>query len=220
MPMPRTWAEAAAIAKATVRTSALEFGCAHLEKIMLWIVDLTDAYRMLGVQRAELYMQAFAWDDGLRYDSRCQFGTAQMVQYFQRVSSFVLRVADYRIDRVDALFPYSYPRQAMLARRQHELGGRQRVPYSSIFIDDAYGTVVVDPQTPQRPELHVAEVRVTAVEAGWIIQEPKVHIAEQIDGLGAAIDSRRGRAARGRHAAAGGGRDVDRPPRPRGSGGA
>ena len=65
----------------------------EIGRVALWAIDLTDAYRMLAVARRELWLQGFIWSDGVRLDRRALFGSAHLVQLFQRVSSFVLAVA-------------------------------------------------------------------------------------------------------------------------------
>ena len=48
--------------------SLLESGISE-EQIVLWAIDLSDAYRKLAVQRMELWLQGFVWSDGCRADS-------------------------------------------------------------------------------------------------------------------------------------------------------
>ena len=123
---PQTLAEAVAIAKARARALGVHLAQLEAERIVLWTIDLSDAYRILLVHYSELWQQQFVWLDGVRLDARCVFGAAHMVGFFQRLSSFVLRVAAYRLDLYDAAFPASAARRAWVAAREQKIGGKQR----------------------------------------------------------------------------------------------
>ena len=44
----------------------LHLSKSQIERVALWAIDLSDAYRKLGVQRSELWQQCFIWADGVR----------------------------------------------------------------------------------------------------------------------------------------------------------
>ena len=68
------------------------------ETFTLCAIDLTHAYRMLSVQRREWGQQCYVWWDGVRLDLRALFGTASMVEFFERVTVFVLHVPAHHTD--------------------------------------------------------------------------------------------------------------------------
>ena len=92
-------------------------------------------YRKLAVQRLELWQQCFIWSDGCRVDRRCLFGAAHMVQIFERVSSFVLRVVRVRQEEYDRLHPHSAPRRAWAERRAEAAGTLAELIFSMVYID-------------------------------------------------------------------------------------
>jgi len=97
------------------------------------------------VQRLERWLQLFVWSDGCRVDCRCAFGTAHMVQLFERVSTFLLAVVAWRQRRFDEGRPYSAARRAWLARR-----GSTEASFRMIYIDDGIGATVHEPDEPLR----------------------------------------------------------------------
>ena len=117
---------------------------AALERVALWAIDLTHAFRMLSVQRSEWPQQAYAWLDGVRLDLRCVFGTASMVNLFQRVCSFVLAIAQAQIRAYDRQHPYSEARQQWSAWRANRLGDEAAgsPAASTIYLDDGLGLPV------------------------------------------------------------------------------
>ena len=143
LPSALTLPEAVAIVKAMADEMGIEASSAALERIALWALDLCHAYRVLAVQRAEWGQQCYIWFDGIRLDLKCLFGTAHMVEFFQRVTSFVLAVGQHRIAEYDAQHPYSHARQAWLEWRSEALGSSQRCDASYIYLDDALGLTVL-----------------------------------------------------------------------------
>ena len=200
---PQTLAEAVAIAKAKARELGVHLTQLEAERIVLWIIDLSDAYRILVVHYSELWQQQFIWLDGVRLDARCVFGAAHMVGFFQRVSSFVLRVAAYRLDRYDVRFPISTARKAWVELRQRRLGGRQRSRFEMIYLDDAAGLLALPPgmrlhACNRRESTYISQsgaqatVRIVAgtfIQAGWKVSWPKVQVGEAIEFLGLTVDA-------------------------------
>ena len=117
LPGPRTLAEAVAMAKAVSRRLGMHVRALELERIALWALDLSDAYRMLGVQRSEWWLQCFVWTAGVRLDRRAVFGSAHLPGLFQRITTFVIAVARSRIRAYDTAHPYSAARQAWRKER-------------------------------------------------------------------------------------------------------
>ena len=172
------------------------------ESIVLWAIDLSDAYRHLGIQRLERWLQAFIWSDGCRTDERCVFGTAHMVQFFERVSTFLLAIIAFKHREFDASRPYSEARQAWMRRK-----GESDPAFRMIYIDDGIGAVVhapgepihrrtdacgvvVDPNAEEtRVEAYVRIASETAGEAGWPVQGEKVQADRSIDALGFLVDA-------------------------------
>ena len=110
----RAWVpEATAV---SVVQALLESGIAE-EQIVLWAIDLSDAYRKLAIQRMELWLQGFVWSDGCRVDYRAVFGTASMVQFFSRVSLFLQAVTRVHINEWNATRPMSDARKAWAERK-------------------------------------------------------------------------------------------------------
>eukprot|EP00966_Prymnesium_polylepis_P234923 5433726-Prymnesium_polylepis.1 len=99
---PRTTMEALAIVKAIAADMGITASMAVLEQVALWAIDLSDAYRAVGVARSDWWQQQFIWAGGVKLDLRCVFGAAHMVDLFQRISTFVLAVATHRIREYDA----------------------------------------------------------------------------------------------------------------------
>ena len=111
LPGPRTLAEAVAILKAASRRMGLDRAALDLERVALWALDLSDAFRSLAGQRAEKWQHCFVWADGVRVDDRCVFGSAHMVGVFQRVTTFVLAIVAAKIAEYDESRPYSEARR-------------------------------------------------------------------------------------------------------------
>ena len=96
LPAPQTLAQAVAIARSVAQAMGIRASASVYERIALWALDLSDAYREIEVNRSEWWQQGFIWYDGVRLDMRCVFGSAHMPGFFQRVSTFVLAIAAYR----------------------------------------------------------------------------------------------------------------------------
>jgi hypothetical protein len=153
LPGPRTLAEAVAIIKAAAEGMRLRFGQTALARVALWALDLSDAYRALAVARSEWWQQAYVWSGGVKLDRRCVFGSAHLVDLFQRVSTFVLTVAGRRIREFDRCHPYDADRTAWRAWRQRELGAaldgnEQAETAQYIYIDDGAGATPLAPDEP------------------------------------------------------------------------
>ena len=73
--------------------------------LIAWARDLSAAYRMWGVQRATLFLQAFVWEGGVCVDERLEFGTASAVQAFQRLSSLLIALVRKRQLEWDTAIP-------------------------------------------------------------------------------------------------------------------
>ena len=201
---PQTLGEAVAMVKAACIRLGLHVPEIVAERIALWAIDLSDAYRMLVVHWSELWMQHFVWSDGARLDTRCVFGAAHMVGFFQRVSSFVLEVVAYRLDLYDAYFPFGAARQAWVQDRVERLGGEQRARFESIYLDDSSGLVPMregEQLSPchrrestragleSRPQATVRLASDTFRQAGWEVSTPKTQLGLEIGDLGIGISS-------------------------------
>ncbi|KAL3905758.1 MAG: hypothetical protein SGPRY_010803, partial [Prymnesium sp.] len=120
--------------------------------------------------RTECRLQQFVWSDGVRREDRCVFGTKSLVDFFERVSTFVLAVAKCRIDEYDSAHPYDENRRKWSsARRQAGLSGE--CVFADIYIDD-YACVRPDEdilRKGSRPQEHLAIARQTFQEAAWQI---------------------------------------------------
>ena len=165
LPTPQTLAEAVAIAKAVVEEMGFTASHVVLERIALYLLDLVGAYRVLLVQRQEWGQQAYIWVDGIRVDLRCLFGTASMVELFQRVTSFVLAVAKRRIAEFDKQHPYSPARRAWAAWRKQNLlphpdpvaaARADACADSYIYLDDGFGFVPLGPEEQLRGRVNFA----------------------------------------------------------------
>jgi hypothetical protein len=141
LPGVRTLAEALAIVKATSQQMGVQASAAALERVALWAVDLSNAYRELAAARSERWQQCFVWAGGAKLDLRCVFGAAHMVDFFQRVSTFILAVAVHRIHEYDRRHPPAPARAEWLRWRQQRLGGEQHANFASIYLDDGSGFV-------------------------------------------------------------------------------
>jgi len=139
LPAPQTLGEAVAIMRSTATAMGIHASAVVLERIALWALDLSDAYREIEVNRSEWWQQGFIWYDGVRLDTRCVFGSAHMPGLFQRVSTFVLAVAAYRVKQYDRQHPYSAGRQAWSQwRRDNVEGDDGGCDFDSIYLDDGF----------------------------------------------------------------------------------
>jgi hypothetical protein len=93
LPSIQTLGEAVAVVRATAAAMGLMASRTVFERVALWALDLSNAYREVQVNRSDHWLQQFIWADGVRLDKRCVFGAAHMPGLFQRVSTFVLAVA-------------------------------------------------------------------------------------------------------------------------------
>lgn len=180
------------------------FGCEELgvrlpgdklKHVAIWTLDLNSAHRRVGAARQEWSQQCFIWHDAVRLDSRCEFGSAHLVDLFQRLSSFVMAVARTRIRAYDAAHPYGARRGAWREKRREAVGD-DSCSFADIYLDDGFGITCGDRQPlrglPEesdpvalelelgahgyvrihlhaclsRPETHLAIVRRTFQEAG------------------------------------------------------
>ena len=214
LPVITKLAEAVAIVKTVARGAGMELGERGHERVALWALDLTNAYRELAAARHEWWLQQFVWHDGVRLDKRCLFGTRHLVDLFQRVSTFVMAAARRRIQLYDASHPYSAAWQEWQCRRR-SCGQSESCAFSDIYLDDGFGltclgagermrgsapragaavTLLLEPAAGgvvlklfprlSRPEVHLAIVRATFQQAGWGIATDKVQLGGQLHLLG------------------------------------
>ena len=168
------------------------------ERIVLWALDLSDAYRMLAVHWSELWQQGFIWKDGFRVNYRCLFGAAHMVGFFQRVSLCVKARADMDIREYDAALPPAVSTQAWMRHLGQRLAG-----YSMMYIDDALGASFLAPHAryrgahrssstlagvESRPQGHQRLTAQRFRRGGWAIALEKVELDWRIVGLGIGVD--------------------------------
>ena len=187
LPGPRTLGEAVAIAKAIAAAMGIRLSGRALELVALWALDLSHAYRMLAVQRREWGQQQYIWYDGVRLDLRCLFGSAHMVEFFERVTVFVLKVAQHRIHEYDASHPYSPGRQAWSAWREKHVGSGEGEPTRSfIYLDDAHGFSLLDggealrggnSEVPVRVGLFIGKGGSVRLAVFASASRPQVHLA-------------------------------------------
>ena len=143
-PAPQTLAEAVAQVRSVAQAMGVKASAVVFERIALWALDLSDAYREIGVNRSEWWQQGFLWYDGVRLDMRCVFGSAHMPGFFQRVSTFVLAVAVHRVKEYDRQHPYSAARQAWSKYRSENVEGEcGDCDFASIYLDDGSGLTVL-----------------------------------------------------------------------------
>jgi hypothetical protein len=195
LPGPRTLAEAVAITKAVDDSVGVAREAIEGERVALWAMDLSDAFRSLPGQRAEKWMHCFVWCDGVRVDERCVFGSAHMVGLFQRVTTFVLRVVAARIRLYDAEHPYSAARRLWCAHRSDRLGSEQGCHFQMVYLDDAMGLTVLSegeelrgpPGAESRAQAHLRIAQETFIEAGWGVAAAKLQLGFRIDPLGLSI---------------------------------
>ena len=148
LPGPRTLAEAVAIVKAAAAHAGARASELELERVALWALDLSDAYRRCHVQRAEWWLQAFVWSDGVRLDKRAVFGSAHMPGLFQRITTFVLRVARHRVRLYDRAHPYAAAREAWAADRVTQHGAHNGSEQAFVYLDDAFGLTILGKGEP------------------------------------------------------------------------
>ena len=148
-PAPQTLAEAVAQVRSVAQTMGVKASAIVFERIALWALDLSDAYREIEVNRSEWWQQGFIWYDGVRLDMRCVFGSAHMPGFFQRVSTFVLAVAVHRVKEYDRQHPYSAARQAWSKWRRDNVDGEDGdCDFASIYLDDGSGLTVLGAGEP------------------------------------------------------------------------
>ena len=196
---PGTLREAAQAVRREARRQGVHLSQEEVERIALWALDLSDAYRALAVHWRELWMQGFLWLDGLRLNLRCLFGTASMVGFFQRVSLFVLATAQRLMQEYTAAIPPS-PRSVdwMRARDAGQPG------FQMMYLDDAMGASILAPGEPLRGA-HRSSATLAGVEsraqadqrlacqqfrrAGWRVQLPKLQLGFAVGVLGVGVDT-------------------------------
>ena len=167
---PMTLSEAVAIVKATTKDMDWRPSQVALERVALWAIDLSDAYRALAVSRMEWWQQGVLWAGGAKVDRRCVFGSAHMVDFFQRVSTFILAVAKRRVDGFDEAHPYAAARAAWQRWRADVLGGVQSPAFAMVYLDDGSGCCPLARDEP----LHGAPPGAPAVRA-YTSVEPAPH---------------------------------------------
>lgn len=149
LPTPRTLAEAVAIAKSVAAGMKVVATARELERVALWAFDLTHAYRELAIQVMQRGRQCFVWCDGVRIDLRCVFGSAHMVDLFQRVTTFVMAVARFRIIEYEKQHPFSAAREEWSRWRREQCGiDGEGKGYSVIYLDDGLGFTPLSPGEP------------------------------------------------------------------------
>ena len=217
LPTPRTLPEAVAILKATLRQMGLVASESELDRIILWALDLSDAYRACCTAREEWYLQGFIWASGALTDYRCGFGGAHMVQLFERATLFIIAIVRHRIAAYDDAHRYHAPRRAWSAWRASR-GLSACCSFATIFIDDALGATVHAADEPthgpppgrapitssievsprgrvrlrlyaclSRAEVHLAIASRTANAAGWRTAFDKRQIGTTIEELGLGV---------------------------------
>lgn len=208
-------AEAVAIMRATTADMWAEWREEELQHISMWALDLSDAYRRIAAARQEWWMQCFVWHDGVRLDKRCVFGSAHLVDFFQRVSTFVLAVAKRRIQEYEDTREYGEARREWVRRRQ-QAGNGGECFFAGIYLDDGFGASCEDSEHAQaggctvaarvratgggaelslriqrpRAAAHLAIVQRTFEEAGWRIATHKLQHGPTLDLLGLSITAR------------------------------
>ena len=196
---PGTLQEAAQVVLQAARQQGVCLPEAEVERIALWALDLSDAYRALAVHWRELWMQGFLWLDGLRLNLRCLFGTASMVGFFQRVSLFVLATAQTLMAEYAAAIPPS-PRTVVWMERR----GARQPGFQMMYLDDAMGSSILAPGE-RLHGAHRSSATLAGVEsraqaeqrlacqqfrrAGWRVQLPKLQLGFAIGALGIGVDT-------------------------------
>ena len=118
LPTFRDLGEAVAILKAARAAVRTEVPLTAINRIAMWAMDLSNAFRELAVARQEWWLQQFLWDDGLRLGDRCLFGSAHLVGIFERTSTSVMAVAHYKSTADDGDQPPDAARRAWARDRQ------------------------------------------------------------------------------------------------------
>ena len=169
------------------------------ERIVLWALDLSDAYRMVAVHWSEHWQQGFIWADGFRVNYRCLFGAAHMVGFFQRISMQVKARGDEDCAMYDAMLPPAATTRAWMRHWAQRVAG-----YSMMYIDDALGASFLGVNSrmlgahrtsatlggvESRPQGHQRLRRQRFSRAGWRIALEKVEIDWRIVGLGIGVDT-------------------------------
>ena len=217
LPTIRQLARAAAVVKAVSARAAVGLSKSDVDRVALWALDLSDAYRMLACARHEWWLQQFVWLDGVRLDKRCEFGTAHLVDLFERVTTFVLAVARHRIRVYDEKVPYGDSRRAWQEdRRGAGLSGE--CSYQDVYLDDIFGLTCLEPGEALRHEeasvvsvvafvevrqggavrlclatggtrsdVHMSVTRETFRQAGWDVAENKVQDGGRLTLLGIGV---------------------------------
>lgn len=205
-------AEAVAIMQAATSDMQTQWHEDELQRVTMWALDLSDAYRRVAAARHEWWMQCFVWHDGVRLDKRCVFGSAHLVDFFQRVSTFVLAVAKHRISEYEDTHTYGEARREWVRRRE-QAGRGSDCFFAGIYLDDAFGASCEDNESTRagdcavsalirvkggraelslrvrtsRAAIHLAIVKWTFEEAGWQIATQKVQRGQTLDLLGLAV---------------------------------
>jgi hypothetical protein len=150
LPSIQTLGEAVAVVRATAAAMGLVASRTVVERIALWALDLSNAYREVQVNRLDFWLQQFIWSDGVRLDKRCVFGAAHMPGLFQRISTFVLAVAVQRIHIYDAQHPYSEARRQWTDWRTQQVPGAAvtDTAFASIYLDDGSGMSILGEGEP------------------------------------------------------------------------
>lgn len=217
LPTIQQLARAVAVVRATAARWGVHVPSEQLEQVAVWALDLTSAYRRVAAARHEWWLQCFLWHDGVRLDSRCEFGSARLVDLFQLISSFVMAVARERIRRYDVAHPYSAARREWQRQRERSVGCGS-CTYSDIYLDDGFGLTCTDGEPLRggasgapmvattleageggvrvglfvglsRQEAHLAVVRRTFQEAGWDVAVDKVQLGLGLNLLGLGIST-------------------------------
>jgi len=187
LPGPRTLGEAVAIAKAACANMGIHLEQWQFERIALWALDLSHAYRMLAINRFEWGQQLFCWTDGVRLDLRCLFGSAHMVDFFERVTVFVLTVSQFRTAEYHSQHPTSTQRQAWSTWREEHVGAGEGRAYASfVYLDDASGVSTVEPgedisgghvDFPVRASLHIEPGATVRLQLFAKASRPQIDLA-------------------------------------------
>ena len=169
------------------------------ERVVLWALDLSDAYRMIAVHWSELWHQGFIWKDGFRCNYRCLFGTSHMVGFFQRVSLSIKARGDRDMQAYDAMLPPAVTTQAWMHRLGQQLAG-----YSMMYLDDELGasflaagarlkgahrTSSTLAGVESRPQAHQRLAAQRFKRSGWAIAAAKVELDWRIIALGIGVDA-------------------------------
>lgn len=184
--VPARLARAVAVVKARAGEMGITLEEWGRERVALWALDLTNAYRMMASARHERWLQQFIWFDGVCLDERCEFGTAHMVDLFERVTTFVLEVAKRRIREYDEKHPFG-PVRSKWQRWRREQGLSDECSFADIYLDDGFGMTCVgaDEDCRARPgEAARVSALVTVGSQGRVrlrfavgVARPEMHLA-------------------------------------------